>query len=469
MPAEELQDRIRRDPGQVLNSDWLRQTRQKILNLQYAGGFPDARLTVDRTIHPEANGTVVVDFLFSVRPGEKIQLASVRFTPEGLLKDSILRRTVELTPGQPYDLLAVEEGRRNLLSLGVLNDVDLIQKPLEGNQREAAYDMTPLPRQTLHLRIGSGSYERARAGLRWEQLNLWNRGHRYDLDLMQSTKSSNIELTYVIPHFFDKRITAYAKTGHEFREEISYDRTTSTFLVGATRRLERQDLELSVEYSLERQDADRDGVTTFSSTDQATVSSLTVRGIIDRRDSILYPTAGYDVTLESKTAHEALGGNANFQKLEFSASYHRFLAGALYLHLSLRYGGIFSQQPASENLPFNERFFLGGENTVRGYQQGEASPVAPDGNLIGAESYLLANVELEQRLFSNLSLVAFWDGLAQSVDQENLPDNEYLHSVGVGIRVRTPVGPVRLEYGHNLNPRPGDPSGTLHIAVGYPF
>ena len=455
----------------ILNYDWLRRRRQRLLNEQYGAGFPDARLTLSRELVPDGEDpeAVRVNLDYALQQGEPVTLAGINYEPADLLKASILRRTTEVRAGEPFNLLAVEEGRRNLPSLGMLKDVELKQDDVAPGQRTASYIMTPLPRQTLHLRAGWGSYERARVGLRWEQLNLWQRAHLYELDLQYSLKSANADLTYVVPHFFDQRITAYAKAGHEFREEISFERTTTSFLLGATRRLEKRDLELSVEYSLEIQDADRGTATVFASTDRATVSSLKVRGIIDRRDNILYPTSGYDLTFESKTAAEALGGNANFQKVELSSSYHRYLARALYLHLSVRYGGIFSRQPASQNLPFNERFFLGGENSIRGYQQGQASPIGPSGNLIGAEAYALANVELEQRLFSNLSIVAFWDGLAQSVDQEHIPDNEYLHSVGLGLRLRTPVGPIRLEYGHNLNPRPRDPEGTLHIAVGYPF
>ena len=152
------------------------------------------------------------------------------------------------------------------------------------------------------------------------------------MEVELSTKSANADLTYIIPHFFDKRVTAYAKTGHEFREEISYDRTTTSFLLGASRRLEKRDIELSVEYSLERQDADRSGATAFRSADQATVSSLSVRGILDRRDSVLYPTTGYDLTMESKTALEAFGGNANFQKIELSGSYHRIQFDTLHIN-----------------------------------------------------------------------------------------------------------------------------------------
>jgi outer membrane protein assembly factor BamA len=457
--------------GEPLNYEWLREYRQELINHHYAAGFPDASLTVERTIEPapDDGGTLYVNLAYTLERGMEAELTGIQFEPQDILKPSILRRTVELKVDEPFDLLAVEEGRRNLLSLGILNDVDLEHVKVAVGQRIASYTMTPLPKQKLKLRAGWGSYERARVGLRWERLNLWNRAHRYDVEVEYSTKSANADLTYVIPHFFDKRITAYARTGHEFREEISYDRTTTTFLLGATRRLEKRDIELSVEYSLEKQDAERESVTTFSSADQATVSSLTVRGILDRRDSVLYPTSGYDLTLESKSALEALGGNANFQKVEFSGSYHKYLWNAMYAHISFRYGGIFSRSPASENLPFNERFFLGGENTIRGYQQGEASPMDPNGQLIGAEAYALANVELEQRLFSSLSAVVFWDGLGQSVDRETVPDREILHTVGIGVRFRTPVGPVRLEYGHNLNPRPGDPDGTLHIAVGYPF
>ncbi|MGC9452611.1 MAG: BamA/TamA family outer membrane protein [Oceanipulchritudo sp.] len=98
--------------------------------------------------------------------------------------------------------------------------------------------------------------------------------------------------------------------------------------------------------------------------------------------------------------------------------------------------------------PSLQRTFLhGGDGTIRGYTQGEATPVDPAGQPTGAEFYLLANIELEQRILQNLSVVAFWDGLAQSGDIEKIPDKVKLHSIGTGLRLRSPVGPIRLEYG----------------------
>jgi outer membrane translocation and assembly module TamA len=78
-------------------------------------------------------------------------------------------------------------------------------------------------------------------------------------------------------------------------------------------------------------------------------------------------------------------------------------------------------------------------------------------------------VEIEQALTPQWSLVFFLDALGAARRLENYPADEWLFSVGGGIRWRTVIGPIRLEYGHNLNPRSGDPRGTLHFAIGYPL
>ncbi|HZI31686.1 MAG TPA: BamA/TamA family outer membrane protein, partial [Candidatus Binatia bacterium] len=122
-----------------------------------------------------------------------------------------------------------------------------------------------------------------------------------------------------------------------------------------------------------------------------------------------------------------------------------------------------------DQLPFNKRFFPGGENSIRGYQEGAASPLDSSGNQLGAETYTLGNVEFEQLLTKSWSIVAFFDALGMARDRNDYPWNQGLFSVGGGICWRTPIGPVRLEYGYNLNPRPYDPMGTLHFSVGFPF
>jgi outer membrane translocation and assembly module TamA len=82
---------------------------------------------------------------------------------------------------------------------------------------------------------------------------------------------------------------------------------------------------------------------------------------------------------------------------------------------------------------------------------------------------LLLNVELEQAVTPNWSAVVFWDGLGTAELLRDYPMRDRLHTVGLGVRYQTLIGPVRLEYGRNLNPRLDDPSGMWQFSVGYPF
>jgi outer membrane translocation and assembly module TamA len=124
---------------------------------------------------------------------------------------------------------------------------------------------------------------------------------------------------------------------------------------------------------------------------------------------------------------------------------------------------------AEQDLPINKRFFPGGENSIRGYQEGEAAPRDAQGNIVGAETYLFGSVELEQALTPSWSLVAFFDTVSFAEHLKDYPFDQSLFSVGGGISWKTIIGPVRLEYGYNLNPRPHDPVGTLQFSVGFPF
>jgi outer membrane translocation and assembly module TamA len=118
----------------------------------------------------------------------------------------------------------------------------------------------------------------------------------------------------------------------------------------------------------------------------------------------------------------------------------------------------------------NTRFFPGGGSSIRGFREGEASPRGADGRFTGAKTYTLANLDLEQALTSTWSVVVFGDALVTAAELRQYPlAGERLYSAGLGVRYQTLIGPIRVEYGRNLNPRPGDPRGTWQISVGAAF
>lgn len=457
--------------GSLIDNDWERGYRIHLRNAAYQLGYPDAqvgvvseKLPVDSVAQKQ-----LVNYRFEVQRGEKVRLSEIRFEGDPKTNQKVLQQEVGMEPEALLNPLEVNRGQRALMQLGIYREVDLHYEPTTGDERAVVYGLTPSERQALELLGGWGSYEQGRVGFKWNHRNPWGRAHRYEVSAKRSFKATRLESTYSIPYIFDTELTAYTRAEYSHREEISYDRESRGAAVGTAWWLGKSGVRMSVEYGYVQENADRGLGVQLDSQDQATIASFTVRSTLDRRDDFLAPTSGYSLFASYEWADESFGGSVNFYRSEVGGSYHFPILRSLLVHAGLRGGVILTQGDAAENIPFNLRFFNGGENSVRGYREGQASPLETDGEEFGAESYVLLNFELEQRLSQNLSLVEFVDSVYFAREGVFSEGTEWLYSVGVGVRYQTVVGPIRLEYGHNPDARPEDPPGRFHLSVGFPF
>ena len=457
-------------PDTLFTTEWEQSKRLALRNAAYRRGYADVEIL--RTVSERSldeQGILTTDIHYRVNLNSGVEFAGVKFLGDDKTKPAVLERYIEMSAGDPLNPLSASSSRRQLMGLGIFKEIKMSYEPEDGPKRKVVYDLTPAPRKELDLLFGWGSYEWMRVGFNWTQKNPFGRAHRYEISGKQSFRSTNLETKYSVPRFFESAFTAYASAEYSFREEVSFDRLKRGVTTGLSRTLTKSDIILTLEYSYARENADRDSVSDFDSNDKARVGSVLGKLSLDRRDNFLAPTSGYMLYSEVNVASKLLGGSVAFQKIEFGASYHTVLIDYVLLHLGFRSGAIFSESDASNDIPFTERFFNGGENTVRGYLEGEAAPLDTNGEQIGSESFALLNIELEKPLFQNLSLVVFFDSVTNARDGYFEDGVESLSSAGIGLRYKTVVGPVRLEYGHNLNPRVSDPDGTLHFSIGFPF
>jgi outer membrane translocation and assembly module TamA len=253
------------------------------------------------------------------------------------------------------------------------------------------------------------------------------------------------------------------------REEIAFVREEFGGGAGVSRQFRKIDTDLSARYNYQVLTATREEIPPEFGLEEANVGSFIFDMRHDRRDNPLTPRAGYKIFSTLEVASEVLLGDVDFQRMETSISYHHSLGRLQWLHFGVSHGFVTTVSGPETDLPVNRRFFPGGDNSIRGYQYGEASPRNEDGDFVGAETYTLANIEYEQGLTLTWSVVIFFDALAQATSIDDWPANEGLYSAGIGIRWKTLIGPVRVEYGHNLNRRDDDPPGTVHLSVGFPF
>ena len=466
-PAELTKDRIGKQWSTLGNQDLVTALRR----WYFRRGYPDVQVGLKMQESPATEGRMAVTVTAEIAPGPLVHLGSVRFAGNVQTQEAPLRRLVRVADGGLFDPVAFDTGQSRLARLGVFRTVGYKDEPAEGETRDVLYEVVEGRRQEVNLLAGYGSYEQLRGGIEWRHFNLWGLAHTDNLQSVESMKSSRGTYTYTVPELFGSTLDGSVRLFGLHREDLSFMR--DEFGVNASvqwpwRALHAQ---LTTGYTLERLSITHNDLATEpTDLDRVNATSINFGIVQDRRDDPLSPHRGTKLFAQVDLASRWLGGDVDYQQLRIGGSYHTSWGHGRWVHLGLVHGVVLTLGANDDrHLPVNVLYFPGGDGSIRGYNAGEAAPRAANGQFVGARSYVLLNVELEQALTSRWSVVVFGDALGIAARIADYPFSEDLYSVGLGVRYRTPIGPVRLEYGHNLNPRRLDPSGTVQISIGVPF
>jgi outer membrane protein insertion porin family len=445
--------------------------RETVRQAYYRAGHPDVGIHVAVEPGEARDEQRPAEVVVTAVPGPSVTVGKVRFLGNEVTREKVLRERVNLKSGEPLNPLELEHARYRISRLGVFELVDLHYEPADAEARDPVFVLKEGPRYETNLLFGYGSYEQLRGGVEYRQMNILGRAHQSRLQLIQSMKSTQGEYTYTVPELFGETIDGTAKLFGVQRQEIAFLRQEYGTTLSLKRAIARLHGEATVGYTFQAL-RNRENVLATEARDekQVNVASLDFGLTTDRRDNPLRPKRGYHGSFQVELANPNLGGVAEYQRLELSGAYHTPWGGSRWIHVGLSHGVITTFGAANDlNLPVNKRFYPGGDNSIRGYQRGEAAPRGSDGRFIGAKSYVLFNLELEQALTPTWSVVVFGDALGNATRLKDYPFRERLYSAGLGLRYQTLIGPIRLEYGRNINPRHDDPPGTWQVSIGYPF
>jgi len=464
-PASEREEAV--SPGTVLTAAWESAALERLRAAAYREGYPEA--SAEARLEPVARGEgrCEADLAVTLRRGRRIRLGEIRLSGNRKTRESLLRRRAALS-GPWLDRLAVDKARERLIRLGVFKAVEARYEERTNRVWDVGFHLKEVPAAEARLLFGYGSYDLAFGGVELSQNNVFGLAHAARLRLIQSFRSTSARYAYTAPEVFRPGLTAFATVEGLRREEVTFDREEFKCSVGLRQSFPSVRQSAGLRYSQEilRSEASPRA----ERTGRRRAGAFILDWAYDGRDRPLSPRKGARVFLSTEWAQPEFGGEAAYQRVEVGFSAHAPLAPGLFLHCSLWHGaaGSFLSGNA-DGLPFNKRFFPGGDTTLRGYQRGEASPMDARGRQLGAESVVIGNLELEKAVTRRWSAAVFLDYGGMAAQLEDYPIAESLWCAGVGLRWNTPVGPVRLEYGRNLNPRPGDPGGTVHFSVGAPF
>jgi outer membrane protein insertion porin family len=213
------------------------------------------------------------------------------------------------------------------------------------------------------------------------------------------------------------------------------------------------------------------------------LSTLSANYVRDTRDATLDAHKGFYQSFQLDLNPRALGSSVNFTRFLGQVAYYRRIFGNTVWANSLRLG--FETALGDSHVPISEQFFSGGGSTLRGFPLNGAGPqnvitacgdpadpstCVPIKVPLGGRQLAIVNSEFRiplSMIMKNLGVAAFYDG--GNVFPAIGFHGQYTNSIGVGLRYSTPVGPVRIDVGHNLNGQPGIKSTQIFVTLGQAF
>ncbi|MEK7283595.1 MAG: outer membrane protein assembly factor, partial [Acidobacteriota bacterium] len=306
--------------------------------------------------------------------------------------------------------------------------------------------------------------------------NIFGSGRYLGLQTRASDVQQRGALSYREKGLFGGRHDLLAAAFAENERRPSFDVKTIGSSIQMSRRFTRATRTL-YRYSLKDVDLSDTSVTFEGTT--LRLASLAASALHDTRDALFDPLRGHYLSGEVQFFGRGIGSEADFVKMyaqiyRFKQVFPRTVwAQALRAGAAVPFGRS-QDAPAStgdalSGVPPSERFFAGGDTTVRGFERDRLGPLDINGDPIGGEGLFVLNEELRFSIFRMLGGVIFYDAGNVYRTLADYDVGDLRHIAGFGLRLSTPIGPFRVEYGALLDREPDEPRGELFFSIGQAF
>jgi len=421
----------------------------------------------------------LVHLTFKIDKGIEAYIGRIAMEGNTKTRDKVIRREMKIAEGDLFSSTRVRKSRERVMRTGYFKEVEFIPSPTE--KREFIdLDIRVEEQQMGKLGFGAG-YSNTWGVLGSIELshgNLFGLGYKASVSAELGGESNNFNVSFTDPRFLD---TLVSLGFDAYNQTYEYETYASNVLGGGITigREITDTIRGDLEYRLERvriYDVDHVYASQYIIEQEGTSTTGKVILTFSRNtiDDPYNPRKGSQLWVSGTFA--GLGGDNYFYGASGGASWFHPIVGDLVLNLRATAGMIRPYTDAP--VPINEKFYLGGGKTMRGFEYGMAGPLDDRNEPIGALNWGTATTEFIYPLSKAIGLRAavFYDvGKAWGGGTYDTKfNNSFMpvrHVVGAGIRWYSPFGPIRIDWGFNLNPRSyrGEKSSVWDFSMGAMF
>ena len=468
---QELRNLLSVQNEKFINRKVLREDVLKITDYYAERGyaFADVRPNLNKSTTGER-----VDIVIDINKGDLAYINRITITGNTRTRDNVIRRDIDLQEGGVFDSKALRTSSERIQRLEFFEEVNIHPEPsLDPTRMDVVVDVKEKNTGQFSVGMGYSSVDSLMFMAEVSENNFLGRGDRVALSGNVSGTSTQFNLSYTDPRLRDSQLSWGADLYNMSREYDDYDKDST----GGALRLGYPVWErwrAFGAYSYE--DSELSNVSEFASSyilrslDINVTSAVKLALVRDTRDRISAPSKGSQNQVSVKYAGGPFGGDSQFTKLEASSAWFFPLPWSTVFHVKGTAGQIWENE--TDRLPVYERFYLGGMNSIRGFEYGKASPIdILTGDRIGGDKMWYGNFEYIFPLFKEAGLngVVFFDigkNMAEDVDWSV---EDYDMATGLELRWLSPMGPLRLVWGVNLDPTDDEDRSVWDFSIGGGF
>jgi outer membrane protein insertion porin family len=474
-----LRTMVKLQPAEVYSTKDREKSVDGIGEIYRDGGYVYVQVIPVENLDPKRK---IVNITFNIVEGEVAFLNRIDFRGNNYTKDKVIRREMMIREGDRFSLSMFKNSILRIKQLGLVDlekDPDIKPDPDDPTKMDVQVNVKELQRNNIQFTAGYSGYEGTFVAFSYSTVNFLGAGETLELTAQQGKLVKNYSFGFSEPYLFDKPITA----GFNI-----YDRKTDYSSFGLFKQ-KTKGIDLSVGTRLFRMwranmtyTIQKVNVTYPQGTAHSSIygsgsfyeSSITPMLFRSTIDSPLTPTHGTQYSVSMKYAGTFLGGAIDLIKPQVEFTYYHPIFGRGPKAHVIGFHAQFQLVKAINNseIPYWEKFFLGGERSIRGYEVYTIGPRDANGYNLGGEKTAVFNAEYIIPVGGPLYVIAFYDVGNSIPYSEKLRFKDMYSSIGIEARLFIPAlrVPFRLIFAYNNKKiYPTDPDFAFRFAVGTTF
>ena len=404
------------------------------------------------------------ELTWTIEPSEQTSFASVSFRGLDTIDHTYLKQRVGIQPGDCFRTASLNQARLALYKTNLISSVEVSDDGIKADGVDITFLIRERKHRSLSFGVGFRSEEGVGVSNGWQHRNLWGKAQQANLDLYLSSPRKTVTGELVIPHYKkdEQTLTFFTELTEEDTE--AFESLVLSGGVSLSRPITRKirgEVGIQVDFSQVEEDG---------TIEEYALPSIPIQFEYDSRNAPLDPKKGWVGSIGLQPFWNLYEQNTRFIKTNLAASLYKTfdsIYGKPTIAVRAAAGSLFGANRIE--VPANERFYVGGGGSVRGYSFQTLGPLT-DGEPDGGLSFTEYSIESRLHWGQQWGAALFLDGGAAY--RERLPsvDEKLFWGAGIGLRYYTSFAPIRFDIAVPLDRRDGiDDAFQVYISIGQAF